>query len=258
MLVLLSPAKKLDEGPFDVSLPVTEVELASDIEELVRACRSLSLDALQQLMDVSDKLAELNHGRFQSMAFPFTVENSKPAALLFAGDAYRGLDASSLSAEDLAFGQSHLRILSGLYGVLRPLDLIQPYRLEMGRRLETSRGKNLYEFWGDRITEALNRALVPLKEKTVVHLSSDEYFKAVNPKALDGRVLTITFREQRDGKLRFISFYAKEARGLMTRYILQNRIEDRESLKDFSEAAYRFRPDLSSDDEYVFVRPDQR
>ena len=258
MLAILSPAKKLNEKALTCELPVTEPALMSDIQELMEVSRKLSKDEGQVLMDVSDRIADLTWDRFQSMETPFTLENSKPAALLFDGDSYKGLQAATLSDEELAYAQDHLRILSGLYGVVRPLDLIQPYRLEMGRRLETPRGKNLYEFWGSRITDELNRVLADRKEKVVVHLSSNEYFKAVQTDKLDAKVIECTFRENRDGELKFISFSAKEARGMMARYIIQNRPKKVADLQDFCEAEYRYRPDLSSETELVFVRPDQR
>lgn len=258
MIALLSPAKRLNEKALTRALPVTVPALMPDIQELMAAAQTLDKSDVQELMDVSDNIAELTWGRFQAMKTPFTVDNATPAALLFDGDSYRGLRADTLSDDELVYAQSHLRILSGLYGVLRPLDLIQPYRLEMGRKLGTSRGKNLYDFWGERLAEELNRAVADSNDKTIVHLASNEYFKAVPIEALDARVVTCTFREQRDGELKFISFSAKEARGMMARYIVQSRPTSVDDLQAFCEAAYRYRADLSTPDELVFVRPDQR
>lgn len=258
MIAVLSPAKKLDETPTERSLPTTSLALLDDVEDLLVTTKRLTKPQIQSLMSISDKLTKLNRDRFQALETPFTDENSKPAALLFDGDTYTGFDAKTLSDDELAYAQDHVRILSGLYGLARPLDLIQPYRLEMGTSLSTRRGKNLYAFWGTRITDALNDALEGHDDKTVVRVASDEYFSALQPEGLRGDVVDCTFREERDGELKFISFYAKQARGLLARYMVKHRVANVEGLKPFSYGNYLFRDDLSSDSELVFVRPDSR
>jgi cytoplasmic iron level regulating protein YaaA (DUF328/UPF0246 family) len=205
-------------------------------------------------MGISDKLAELNVERFKAFR-PRKDELGAPAALTFAGDVYVGLDARSLRPEDLAWAQDHVRILSGLYGVLRPLDRIQAYRLEMGVRLGTERGHTLYDFWGDRIAKALNKAAQGMADRTLVNLASQEYFGAVDRKALKLPLVTCQFKEEADGLQKIVSFYAKTARGLMARYAVERRLERVEELKGFDRAGYRFRPELSDDHEWVFVRP---
>lgn len=253
MLVVLSPAKNLDVEPVNVSLQATQPELMSETRELVDTCMQLSPANLASLMSISDKLAILNVERFNSFEFPFTQDNAKPAVLTFNGDVYTGLDAESLSEDDLTFAQQHLRILSGLYGVLRPLDLMQAYRLEMGTRLDNPKGKNLYEFWGDKVTEQLNAEQQPI----MVNLASNEYFKVVSKKLLSAPVITPVFKDTKNGNLKVISFFAKKARGLMARYIIENRITDVEQLKQFDVAGYAFDATLSSATEWVFTRPEQ-
>ncbi len=253
MLVVLSPAKNLDVEPVNVSLQATQPELMSETRELVDTCKQLSPANLASLMSISDKLAILNVERFNSFEFPFTQDNAKPAVLTFNGDVYTGLDAESLSEDDLTFAQQHLRILSGLYGVLRPLDLMQAYRLEMGTRLDNPKGKNLYEFWGDKVTEQLNAEQQPI----MVNLASNEYFKVVSKKLLSAPVITPVFKDTKNGNLKVISFFAKKARGLMARYIIENRITDVEQLKQFDVAGYAFDATLSSATEWVFTRPEQ-
>lgn len=254
MLTLLSPAKTLD---FDFSvdgLPTTEPGFQEDIQVLLERCRQLGVTSLQELMGLSQSLAELNHQRFQEMSLPFTPENSKPCVLAFRGDVYRGLDAASLSKENLQWAQGRLHILSGLYGLLRPLDLIQPYRLEMGTRLDTKRGRNLYDFWGSQITDALNAEYAKRPCSAVVNLASNEYFKSVQSDRLRAPLITALFQEIRGGKPRTISFYAKRARGLMARFIVLERIETPDGLKDFAEEGYTYRSELSQEDRLLFVR----
>jgi cytoplasmic iron level regulating protein YaaA (DUF328/UPF0246 family) len=236
LLTLLSPAKSLDFSPVREGLPLTEPRFEHDIEVLMKRCKKLSVSSLRKLMNLSQPLAELNRERFQEMSLPFTPENARPCVLAFQGDVYKGLDAGSLNKHDLKYAQNHLRILSGLYGVLRPLDLIQPYRLEMGTRLTTSRGKNLYAFWKSRLVDSINQE------------------HARRPVALEPRLVTAVFQEIRNGQPKTISFLAKRARGLMARYQVKNRVEDPERLKDFSEEGYEFRPDLSEEDRLVFTR----
>ena len=253
MLFLLSPAKTLDFSPAPESLPSTKAELSADTSKLAAVTRKLKPVDLRRLMDISEPLAELNVKRFK--AFKPRAEVGVQAALAFAGDVYTGLRAREFEADDLAWAQDHLRILSGLYGVLRPLDRIQPYRLEMGTRLPTERGESLYDFWGDRVSKALNRAVRGQPDRTVVNLASQEYFGAVDTRALKSPVVTCQFREEKDGEARIISFFAKAARGMMARYAIENRLEKAADLKGFDHAGYSFRPGLSDAATWVFTRP---
>lgn len=254
MLTLLSPAKTLNFDFSAAGLRTSQPCFEEDIALLLKRCQKLTAPELRKLMKLSPSLAELNRDRFREMKLPFTADNSKPALLAFGGDVYRGLDASTLTKRDLNWGQRRLRILSGFYGVLRPLDLIQPYRLEMGTRLKNPRGKDLYEFWGDRIVDALNAEHAERPVAAVLNLASNEYFKAVPAKRLQPRLVTAQFQEIREGKLRTISFSAKRARGLMARYLVKNRVARPEGLYEFAEEGYGFRPDLSTDDRLLFVR----
>ncbi len=255
MLIVISPAKKLD---FDNAAPVsdhTQPPLLDQAEILAERARELSADDLARLMKISDKLAELNRERFQAWHTPFTPQNAKQALFAFKGDVYAGMQAETLAEDDVAFAQDHLRILSGLYGVLRPLDLMQAYRLEMGTRLDNARGEDLYAFWGTRITERLNADLAAQGDDVLVNLASNEYFKSVDTEKLDGRIITPNFKEWRDGKLRIVSFSAKKARGLMTRYLIENRIEDPERIKEFDLDGYSFDPEQSDGANWIFTRP---
>lgn len=254
MLTLLSPAKTLNFDFEADGLPVTPPRFEAETAELLSTCRKLSVPQLRKLMSISQSLAELSHERFQAMEIPFTSDNSKPAVLAFQGDAYRGLDAGTLDKRDLKWSQRRLRILSGFYGILRPLDLIQPYRLEMGTRLANPRGKNLYEFWGSRITDALNAEHAERPVKAVLNLASNEYFKSVKTADLAPPLVTALFKENREGQLRTISFSAKRARGLMVRFIIRNRIDAPAGIRDFHEEGYTYRPDLSDDATMLFVR----
>jgi len=254
MLFVLSPAKTLDFTPAPADLPVTAPQMRAETARLAAATRRLSTADLRRLMDISDKLAELNVARFR--AFDARAEDKgEPAALAFAGDVYDGLDARSLDADALAWAQDRVRILSGLYGVLRPLDRIQPYRLEMGTRLANPRGATLYDFWGDRLAKALNAAAAGHAEPVVINLASQEYFGAVDARALKLPVVTCLFKQEKDGLMRNLGLYAKTARGLMTRYAIDRRIENAEALKAFDLAGYRYRPHLSGPAEWVFTRP---
>ncbi len=254
MLLVLSPAKTLDfESPAKTELFNQPVFL-DESEELIGQLKVLEPSDISSLMSVSEKLATLNSNRFLEWQRPFTPENSKQALLAFNGDVYEGLAAETLSEADLAWANQHLRILSGLYGLLKPLDLIQPYRLEMGTRFSNLRGKNLYEFWGSKITEKLNQEIVEQKSPVLVNLASNEYFKAVKPKLLNGEVITPVFKDWKNGKYKVISFYAKKARGLMAAYIIKNQIESPEQLKEFDSAGYAFSAEESSHKEWVFLR----
>lgn len=252
MLFVISPAKRLDFTPPALELPASRPQLHADMTALVRTARQLSAADLKRLMGISDDLAKLNRERFK--AFDPGADTGLQAALAFAGDVYVGLGARSLSPADLAFAQDHLRILSGLYGLLRPFDRIQPYRLEMGTALRTRRGENLYDFWGGRIAKALNAAAEGHADRTLVNLASQEYFHAVDRKALKLPLVSCQFKEEKNGELKIVSFFAKAARGLMARYAILNRIDRVEGLKDFALAGYGFRPRLSGDGEWVFTR----
>ena len=207
-----------------------------------------------ELMQVSQKIAELNVERFNQWKLPFSTENAKQAVLAFKGDVYTGLDAPALSENRLAYAQSHLRILSGLYGLLRPLDLMQPYRLEMGLKLTTKKGENLYQFWGEKITDALNVLLAKQDEPVLINLASNEYFKSVQKKNLDGRLITPEFKDWKNGKYKMISFFAKKARGLMVRYAIDHNIQKAEVLQNFDYDGYHFNLELSRADKWVFSR----
>lgn len=254
MLVVISPAKTLD---FDTPPATAEYSLPAFLdasERLVAVLRALPPEELSDLMSISPKLAALNHRRFAEWSLPFTPDNAKPAVLAFRGDVYEGLAADAFSEADFQAAQERLRILSGLHGLLRPLDLIQPYRLEMGTPLTTDRGANLYHFWGDRITAALNEALETRGGKTLVNLASNEYFKAVNPKLLAAEVVTPVFKEYRNGAFKVVSFFAKKARGMMSRFAIRQRIDDARELRAFQEGGYRYSPELSSARQWVFFR----
>jgi cytoplasmic iron level regulating protein YaaA (DUF328/UPF0246 family) len=254
MLLVVSPAKKLDfESPL-ATTKNSQATLLAHSEILIEHCIKLSSDQIASLMKLSDKLAGLNAARFGEWSLPFTPENSRQAVLAFNGDVYSGLDASSFSDSDFDFAQQHFRILSGLYGLLKPLDLMQAYRLEMGTKLDNVRGANLYQFWGDIITNELNQSLAEQGDDVLINLASTEYFKAVNKKSLKGTIITPQFKDWKNGQYKIISFFAKKARGLMARYIIQNQISNVEDMKGFDLAGYQFSNDLSKDNELVFTR----
>jgi cytoplasmic iron level regulating protein YaaA (DUF328/UPF0246 family) len=255
MYTLLSPAKKLDLAPNSTGLNTTLPDLMAESSQLAGTLRALSAVQLGNLMKLSENLAALNHERYQAWAPPFTLDNAKAAALMFAGDTYIGLDAPSLSDDDLHWSQNHLGILSGLYGLLRPLDLIQPYRLEMGTKLGTARGKNLYAFWGQSLSQTINARTTAHADRTIINLASLEYFKAIKPKALKGIVITPTFKEVKKGQSKVIGFMAKKARGMMARHIVLNRIESPEDLKAFTGGGYAYQPASSTELNWVFTRP---
>ncbi|EHD20065.1 MULTISPECIES: peroxide stress protein YaaA [Brenneria] len=254
MLITISPAKTLDYTTPLATQRYTQPELLDYSSRLISICKQLTPAQIASLMSISDKLADLNAGRFNDWHPDFTPENARQALLAFKGDVYTGLAAEDFSEDDFDFAQRHLRILSGLYGVLRPLDLMQPYRLEMGTRLDNKTGKGLYGFWGDVIAEKLNQALGEQGDDIVVNLASDEYFKAVDRKKLHGRLIKPVFLDEKNGKFKVISFYAKKARGLMSRFIIQNRLTQPEQLKDFDLEGYYFEATQSSADELIFKR----
>lgn len=254
MLIVVSPAKTLDYASPVASSTFTQPELVSHAAALVEICRTLSPSEIAALMSVSDKIAGLNVARFAEWSETFSLDNARQAIFAFKGDVYTGLDAQTLSASDLDYAQQHLRMLSGLYGVLRPFDLMQPYRLEMGTKLANSRGTNLYQYWGDIITEQLNQALHAQGDRLLVNLASNEYFKAVNPQRLNAQIITPIFKDAKQGQYKIISFFAKKARGMMARYIIEHRIDSIEGLQAFNSAGYYFVAEESTPTELVFKR----
>ena len=253
MLIVLSPAKALNFAAAPDSAPLTAPQMADHTAELSKTAKTLRVVDLKRMMDLTDSLAKLNRERFQ--AFDPESEDGLQAAFAFNGDVYAGLQARTLDKKSFEWAQNHLRILSGLYGVLRPADALQPYRLEMGIRLKTRRGKSLYDFWKTPVAATLKDTLAGHKDPTLVNLASQEYFGAVDVKALGAPVVTCHFKEEKDGQLRALGFFAKKARGMMARYAIDHRIDKAEKLKAFDGAGYRFRPELSTDTDWVFARP---
>jgi cytoplasmic iron level regulating protein YaaA (DUF328/UPF0246 family) len=254
MLTVISPAKTLDFETAPATRKTTQPRFLARSAELVEDARAMSPDDIRELMGVSEKIAELNHQRFMDWGTPFNLDNAKQALFAFRGDVYTGLEADSLGTAELAFAQQHLRILSGLYGVLRPLDLMQAYRLEMGLKFANSGGKNLYEFWGDILTKELNRDLAKSGSKVLVNLASNEYFRAVKPGSLDAEIITPVFKDLKGGKYKIISFFAKKARGQMARFILDKELNDPAGLKKFKTGGYRYNKTESTARELVFTR----
>lgn len=257
MIVVISPAKNLDYTTPPTTDKVTQPMLLDEASELITRCRELAPHEIGSLMKISDKLAQLNAERFAEWSLPFTPENAKQAVLAFNGDVYTGLDANTLDENDLAFAQDHLRILSGLYGLLKPLDLMQAYRLEMGSALTNARGKNLYEFWGNIITDHLNQAMEAQGDNVLVNLASNEYFKSVKKKQLNGEIYTPVFKDKKNGEYKIISFFAKKARGLMARYIIKNQLSEVGQLQNFDYAGYAFSEAMSEGTNLVFTREEQ-
>ena len=255
MLVVLSPAKKLDWTPKGEPRAMSAPMFQEDAVALAKEARKIGAAGLKRLMKISDKLAELNLERFERFAARPSDLETRPAMYAFAGDTYTGLDAASLDADALDWAERHLRILSGLYGVLRPYDAMQPYRLEMGSRLHTPRGKSLYDYWGAEISQALNTDAQKTGAHVLVNCASQEYFGAVDRNALKPRVVTPVFKEKREGEEpQIISFYAKKARGAMARFVMENRLSDPSALREFDTAGYRYAPELSQHDQPVFLR----
>ena len=254
MLIFLSPAKSLDyQTPPHIATYTVPAYLKQS-ELLIKQLRKLSPADIANLMTLSDPLALLNFKRYAEWHLPFTPENAKQAALAFDGDVYDGLSAKTLSADDLDFAQQHVRILSGLYGILKPLDLIQPYRLEMGTRFANKAGKNLYEFWGERLLKAINAELTDMPRPVAINLASEEYFKAAVGSKIKGQLIQPVFEDWKNGQYKIISFYAKRARGLMTRYVVENRLNEPEGLKEFDTDGYAFEPSVSDENTWVFRR----
>ncbi len=254
MLIVISPAKTLDYSKDIDSNSFSIPENLDKSETLVGVLKKQSVRRLSDLMSISPKLGHLNHQRFQEWQLPFTQENAKQAVFVFKGDVYVGLDIDIFLNEDLQYAQDHLRILSGLHGVLKPLDLIQPYRLEMGTKLKYRRINNLYEFWGDTITKSIQEAIDAQGDDILINLASDEYFKSINTKKLKARIITPVFKDFKNGEYKFMSFFGKKARGMMTRYILLNRLKNVDDLKFFEEDGYFYNDNLSKNDQFVFTR----
>lgn len=257
MLALISPAKTLD---YETALPTdtyTQPRLLEQSQQLIDVCRKLSATEIASLMSVSEKIANLNVDRFRDWNADFDFSNARQALFAFKGDVYTGLDAYHLKDQDIDFAQQHLRMLSGLYGLLRPLDLMMPYRLEMGTKLKNARGHNLYEFWGNMITDQINQDLAEIDAKVLVNLASDEYYKSVNEKKIQAEIIKPVFLDQKNGKYKVISFYAKKARGLMARYLIENQLNQAEQLKAFDREGYYFDAESSSNKELVFKRDEQ-
>ncbi|NQY04446.1 MAG: peroxide stress protein YaaA [Halieaceae bacterium] len=254
MLTLISPAKTLDFETAPTTRRATQPEFIEQAASLVDDARKMAPQDIALLMGVSDAIADLNHHRFMNWSAPFSLDNAKQAVLAFKGDVYTGLEAETLSADELRFAQKHLRILSGLYGLLRPLDLMQPYRLEMGLKFANNGGDNLYQFWGEQLTDAVNRDLAKSETKVLVNLASNEYYKSIKPKALDADIITPVFKDLRGGKYKVISFFAKKARGQMARYIIEKGLNDPAGIKRFRKDGYRYNKDESTAREWVFTR----
>ncbi|MBC7004329.1 peroxide stress protein YaaA [Photobacterium sp. BZF1] len=257
MLIVVSPAKTLDYDSPLATETFTQPELTDHSAELIEVCRELTPAQIASLMKVSDKIAGLNAARFAEWQPEFTTENARQAILAFKGDVYTGLAAETMDDAQFAYAQQHLRMLSGLYGLLRPLDLMQPYRLEMGTKLDNPRGTNLYQFWGSIITDKVNQALAEQGDDILINLASNEYFKAVKPKQVAGKIITPVFKDCKNGTYKVISFYAKKARGMMARYIIDNQVDSVEKLQQFDTAGYYFVPAESTATELVFKREEQ-
>ena len=254
MLMLLSPAKTLTEGPALDAFPVTRPELANDVRILQKTVRALTLTKLRSLMGISDDLARLNRERHQQLEPEPSTEDARQALFLFAGDVYRGLDAPTLDADAVSWAQDHVAILSGLYGILRPLDAIQPYRLEMGTSLPTRRGSSLYDYWGDKVTRVAASWCSDHGHDAVVNLASQEYFRVITPDKLGVPVITPVFKDVKNGKARTLAFFAKQARGAMVRWAAENAIDAPDALKDCDVMGYAYEPDVSTDTKWVFTR----
>ena len=254
MKIIISPAKKIDSSKNRNNTPFSEPLFLDKAKELVSILKDFSPTELSELMGISANLGLLNTDRYLNWSLPFSQKNAKQVILTFQGDVYQGINADDFEREDFDFAQKHLRILSGLYGLVKPLDLMQAYRLEMGTKLKTDKGNNLYQFWGDSLTQCLANEIKIDKESHLINLASNEYGKVLNMKELGVPVITPVFKDFKNGKLKVISFYAKKARGKMCRYIIKNKITSPDRLYDFNEAGYTFNSNLSSDSEFVFVR----
>ena len=254
MITVISPAKKLN---FDATSPIkafSECQFLENSKTLVDQAKDYSFNEIMILMGVSQNIANLTVQRFNDWNLQFNIENAKQAELAFNGDTYTGLEANTFNIDDFDYAQEHLRILSGLYGLLRPLDLIQPYRLEMGTKMDNPLGKNLYDFWGSKIAEGLQKALIDHGSKYIINCASDEYFKAVDPNALDAAIVKPVFKDVKNGIPKVISFFAKRARGMLAKYIIKNRTDNIDELHVFNESGYEFQSEMSNDKELVYIR----
>lgn len=254
MLLLLSPAKSLNFAISIHARNLTVPEFVDDTRNILAELKKLKPQEISQLMKISDKLATLNYQRFQEFQFPLTEKNSKPALFVFDGDVYDAFDVEKYSTQDLQFAQKHLRILSGLYGILRPLDLMQAYRLEMSTNFKVGKNKNLYEFWQEKLTNYLNDEIKTHREKIILNLASEEYFSSVNPQKINAKIINIIFKEKKGSEYKIIGLFAKKARGMMADYIIKNRIDEVEKIKKFSLTNYKFQPKLSDEFNWCFCR----
>ena len=254
MLIVISPAKTLDFETAPTTKEFTEPEFLKESKKLISELKKLNPEEVSSLMKISDKLGTLNYLRFNEWKTPFNLNNAKQALLAFKGDVYTGIEAETFSNQDLKFAQKHLRILSGLYGVLKPLDLMQAYRLEMGTQFENKQGKDLYEFWGGKLTEQINNDLKAAKSKVLINLASNEYFKSLQANDIDAEIIVPVFKDFKNGKYKIISFYAKKARGLMSAYIIKNRLKNPEDIKGFNVEGYKYSKSESNGNNWVFLR----
>jgi uncharacterized protein len=254
MLAILSPAKSLDYESALATRKFSEPAFVADSAILIDSLRQFDPKEISSLMGISDNLAELNHRRFAEWQPEFPKQCARPALLTFSGDVYLGLQGATLGERDFTWAQKHLRILSGLHGLLRPLDRIRPYRLEMGTQLKTERGKNLYQFWGDQVTDALNTALNEQSDNVLINLASDEYYRVLQPDRIEAQIIKIHFRDWKSGKYKFLSFFAKRARGSMARFIIDKRVKTLQGLRAFNYDGYQYNSDLSNGDDWVFTR----
>lgn len=254
MFIVISPAKTLDYDTPPHTNQYSQPEYLEHSQQLINRARRYSALDIAEVMSVSTKIAELNFDRFEQWHTPFTPDNAKQAVLAFKGDVYTGLDAQTLTEADLQFAQAHLRILSGLYGLLRPLDLMQAYRMEMGRKIDTDRGKNLYEFWGELITDGINQQLKQSGSDYLINLASNEYFKSVKTKLVEGEIITPEFKDWKNGAYKMMGVYAKKARGQLSRFIIQNQLDDVEGIKAFNVDGYAFNEEMSKGNTWVFTR----
>lgn len=254
MLIIISPAKTINEEPVNLEIPVSSPEFINEASEIVQVLKKYSPIRIGKLMSINPKLAQLNYERYQEWQLPFSVDNSKPSVFAFNGDVYNGLKVEEYSNDDLLYAQQHLRILSGLYGLLKPLDLIQSYRLEMGTKLKLKRKKNLYEFWGKKLTLSLNSLLKSNQQDTLINLASNEYYKAIQASGLSYNIITPIFKDYKNGSYKFMSVFGKKARGLMASYIIKNHLEDPEQIKLFEEDGYYYNDQLTEGNEWVFTR----
>lgn len=258
MIAILSPAKTLDYSKQTFCKKHTQPEFLDDSQELIDILAKMSKAKVGSLMSISEKLADLNAQRYKDWSQPFDESNAKQALLAFKGDVYQGFDCENWKAADFTFAQKHIRMLSGLYGILRPLDLMQPYRLEMGTKLKTGRGSNLYEFWGGKLTDALNQSIKDSKSKALIDLASKEYSGSVKFPSIDAPIVTPVFKDCKNGNYKIVSFFAKKARGMMANYIVRNRIKNPRDLEGFDVAGYYFDPDSSDDKTLTFLREEQK